>query len=219
MQANYVQRIRLVLGKSGYTRFIGHLDLARTLERAINRARIPVAYTQGFNKRPRMQLADALPLGFTSECEIVDLWLRERVEPQAVEIRLAEAFPSGLDLHAVNEVDISETALQNQTVEATYKVTPDESLESGELQSRIDALLSLPSIPRERRGKTYDLRPRVFSLAVSHSDDGRSVITMILSLAPGEVGRPDEVLYSLDLDPLSAIVHRTQIVLANDRTS
>ncbi len=218
MQANYVQRIRLVFGKSGYTRFIGHLDLARTLERAINRARIPVAYTQGFNKRPRMQLADALPLGFTSECEIVDLWLRERVEPQAVQIRLAEAFPSGLDLYAVNEVDISETALQNQTVEATYKVTPDESLESGELQSRIDALLSLPSIPRERRGKTYDLRPRVFSLAVSHSDDGRLVITMILSLAPGEVGRPDEVLYSLDLDPLSAIVHRTQIALANDRT-
>jgi radical SAM-linked protein len=165
-----------------------------------------------------MQLADALPLGFTSECEIVDLWLRERVEPQAVQIRLAEAFPSGLDLYAVNEVDISETALQNQTVEATYKVTPDESLESGELQSRIDALLSLPSIPRERRGKTYDLRPRVFSLAVSHSDDGRLVITMILSLAPGEVGRPDEVLYSLDLDPLSAIVHRTQIALANDRT-
>lgn len=218
MQANYVQRIRLVFGKSGYTRFIGHLDLARALERAINRARIPVAYTQGFNKRPRMQLADALPLGFTSECEIVDLWLRERAEPQAVQIRLAEAFPSGLDLYAVNEVDISETALQNQTVEATYKVTPDESLESGELQSRIDALLSLPSIPRERRGKTYDLRPRVFSLAVSHSDDGRLVITMILSLAPGEVGRPDEVLYSLDLDPLSAIVHRTQIALANDRT-
>lgn len=165
-----------------------------------------------------MQLADALPLGFTSECEIVDLWLSERVELQAVEIRLAAAFPSGLDLHTVNEVDISETALQNQTVEATYKVTPGENMESRELQSRIAALLSLPSIPRERRGKTYDLRPRLFSLSVSHSDDGQSEITMILSLAPGEVGRPDEVLDSLDLDPLSALVHRTQIVLANDST-
>ncbi len=62
MQANYVQRIRLVYSKLGNTRYIGHLDLARTLQRAINRARIPIAYTQGYNKRPRMQLADALPL-------------------------------------------------------------------------------------------------------------------------------------------------------------
>ncbi len=219
MQPNYVQRIRLIFGKSGYTRFIGHLDLARTLERAINRARIPVAYTQGFNKRPRMQLADALPLGFTSECEIADLWLGERVEPQDVEIRLASAFPSGLDLRSVKEVDISETSLQNQTVEATYMVIPGENLENEELLNRIDELLSLPSIPRERRGKSYDLRPRVFSLSVSRSDEEQSEITMILSLAPGEVGRPDEVLDSLNLDPLSAKVHRTRIVLANDRTS
>jgi radical SAM-linked protein len=75
MKANYVQRLRLVFAKDGPARFIGHLDLARTLERMLNRAQIPLAYTQGYNPRPRMQLATALPLGFTSECEIADIWL------------------------------------------------------------------------------------------------------------------------------------------------
>jgi radical SAM-linked protein len=218
MQANYVQRIRLTFSKTAYTRFIGHLDLARALERAVNRARIPVAYSQGFNKRPRMQLADALPLGFTSECEMADLWLREHVEPGDAEHRLKSSLPDGLVLHAVREVEISETALQNQTVEATYVVVPGENIESGELQSRIDTLLSQSSIPRERRGKNYDLRPRVFSLALSDSEEEPPEITMILSLAPGEVGRPDEVLDSLGLDPLSAAVHRSRILLENDKT-
>ena len=66
MQTIVVQRLRMQFSKVGPTRFIGHLDLARTLERSSNRARLPMAYTLGFNKRMRLQLAPALPLGFTS---------------------------------------------------------------------------------------------------------------------------------------------------------
>jgi hypothetical protein len=196
MEANYVQRIRLVFGKSGNTRYIGHLDLARTLERAINRAGIPIAYTQGFNKRPRMQMADALPLGFTSECEIADLLLGKNVEPNSVAKELGSALPAGIELHSVIEVPISEKSLQNQTKEATYVV-------------RVEIL-------RERRGKEYDLRPRIFSLSLSDQGDDEFEIAMNLSLAPGDVGRPDEVLDAMGFDPLAADIHRTRIRLQND---
>jgi len=214
MQANYVQRIRLVYCKLGNTRYIGHLDLARTLERAINRARMPIAYTQGYNKRPRMQLADALPLGFTSECEIVDLWLSQMVIPQEVQDNLGSVLPTGIELKSVRAVDLSETPLQNQSGQATYRVKIGEKLQSDVLLKRLEELLKQPSILRERRGKNYDLRPRVFSLSAAEQDDGKPVITMVLSLAPGEIGRPDEVLKTLDLDPLAADIHRSQIELA-----
>jgi radical SAM-linked protein len=215
MQANYVQRIRLVYSKMGNTRYIGHLDLARTLERAINRAGIPIAHTQGYNKRPRMQLADALPLGFTSECEIVDLWLSEMVVPQEAEERLGSEMPPGLELKSIAEVALSEPALQNQAGKAIYRAKIGERLPQDELQQRLEELLEQPALLRERRGKRYDLRPRVFSLTVAEQDGDEQVITMELSLSPGDVGRPDEVLKALDLDPLAADIHRTQISLAD----
>ena len=216
MQANYIQRIRLVISKSGSTRYIGHLDLARTLERAINRANIPIAYTQGFNKRHRMQMADALPLGLTSECEIADLLLGQIVEPKSLHKDLSAALPAGIELHSVSEVPITEKSLQNQTRDASYVARINQDLLGSELQKRLDELMSQSSIVRERKGKEYDLRPRIFSLSLSEIGDDEVEIEMILSLTPGEVGRPDEVLDAMGLDPLAADIHRTRIRLEND---
>ena len=80
MQPNYVQRLRLTFRKEGPARYISHLDLARTLERALNRAKVPVAYSQGFNTRPKMSMASALPRGYTSSHELADVWLTETME-------------------------------------------------------------------------------------------------------------------------------------------
>lgn len=215
MQANYVQRIRLVFSKTGNTRFIGHLDTVKTLERAINRAQIPVAYTQGFNKRLRMQLADPLPLGFSSECEMADLWLAEMIDPAAAMVQLEPVLPNGVMLHGVTQVPISEPALQTQTIEAVYLVRPFLNIEDGELQSRLDGLLQSSSIPMERNGKEYDLRPRIVSIDLSEERPQGTSITMRLTLSQGLNGRPDEVLLALGLDPLAARIHRQQIILAN----
>ncbi len=215
MQANYVQRIRLVFSKTGNTRFIGHLDTVKTLERAINRAQIPVAYTQGFNKRLRMQLADPLPLGFSSECEMADLWLAEMIDPAAAMAQLKPVLPNGVMLHGVTQVPISEPALQTQTIEAVYLVRPFSNIEDGELQSRLDALLQSSSIPMERNGKEYDLRPRIVSFDLSEEHPQGTSIAMRLTLSQGLNGRPDEVLLALGLDPLAARIHRQQIILAN----
>jgi radical SAM-linked protein len=215
MEANYVQRIRLVFSKTANTRFIGHLDMVRTLERAINRAQIPVAYTQGFNKRLRMQLADPLPLGFSSECEMADIWLAEMVDPSAAMAQLEPVLPNGVVLHGATQVPISEPALQTQTIEAVYLVRPFLNIEDGELQSRLDGLLNSSSIPMERNGKEYDLRPRIVSIDLSEEQPQGTSMAMRLSLSQGLNGRPDEVLRALGLDPLAARIHRQKIILAN----
>lgn len=212
MQANYVQRIRLTFGKRGPARYISHLDLARALERALNRSRLPVAYTQGYNPRPRLQFASALPLGFTSDCELADVWLEERVAPQKVREALAPTMPPGLPLFDVHEAPLDAPAMQASIVEAVYEVDAGELVDTETLAARVQALLAADELLRERRGKTYDLRPLVLGLDVRDSDDGPR-LTMRLSQLPGKTGRPDELLLALELDPLDVRVQRSEIVL------
>lgn len=217
MQADYVQRLRLIFSKSGAARYIGHLDLARTLERALNRAQIPMAYSQGFNRRPRMQMASALPLGYLSQQEMADIWLVEKMAPETARTQLMSKMAPGIDIYAVQDVDLSEPALQTQTTASRYSVLLLDPVDTAVLQQRIDALLAAASHIRERghgkKRKEYDLRPLIYDLTLDTNSNGLAQLAMHLALLPSQTGRPDEVLYALALDPLDARICRTQIEL------
>ena len=218
MQPTYVQRLRLTFSKVGPTRFIGHLDLARTLERVLNRAKIPVTYSQGFNRRPRMQMAAALPLGFTSECEVVDILLDERVDPTNTKEQLMTKMAPGILLHTIEEVPLDAPLLQNCTIAAVYRVTLLDPVDTTALQQTINDLMAADSHIRQReRGrkrKPYDLRPLIEELSLVEAAESPT-LHMRLLLQEGKTGRPDEVLYALNLDPTDTRIHRTQIILAD----
>lgn len=222
MQADYVQRLRLTFRKYGAARYIGHLDLARTLERALNRAKIPMAYSQGFNKRPRMQMATALPLGYLSDYELVDIWLTETMEPAHLQSQLMAKMAPGIDIYQVDDVPLRQPALQTQTVKSAYVATFLDPVDVDELKQKVTALLAEDEIVRERghgrKRKKYDLRPLVLSLDVVENDDGVQ-LEMMLQLMPAKTGRPDEVLYALDYDPLDMRIRRTMIHLGEQTTA
>ena len=214
MQANYKQRLRMRFSKDGPARFISHLDLSRTLERALNRAQFPIAYTQGFNPQPRMQFADALPLGLTSECEIVDFWLKVKIEPEETLTALKAKMASGIGVISIEEVAVSAPPLQTITKLAEYKVILSDEFQAEMIEAKVEAILKAPTILRERRNKQYDLRPLILELnVISHSIDGVE-LAMVMPLEPGLTGRPDEVLKALNIDPLAARIHRTSLILA-----
>lgn len=218
MQANYVQRLRLVFAKGGPARYISHLDLARTLERALNRARIPVAYTQGFNRRPRMQMATALPLGYTSEYELADILLAEKMEPELARQQLMAKMAPGITILQVEEVPTNAPSLQSVTQSSTYVATPLDPADFSAVQAGVAELMDAQTLKRkrERRGKikTYDLRPLIIDLSVEQAAEGQVHIHMNLCLEPSKTGRPDEVLEALGFDPLDVRIHRTGMVLA-----
>ncbi|MCA9954009.1 MAG: TIGR03936 family radical SAM-associated protein [Anaerolineales bacterium] len=220
MQANYVQRLRLTFSKDGPARYISHLDLARTLERALNRARIPVAYTQGFNRRPRMQMATALPLGYTSEYELADILLMEKMEPGTAQQQLMARMAPGINISQVEEVPISGPSLQSITHSSSYVATPLDPVDFAELQAKVASMLAAESLEkvREKQGKkkTYDLRPLILDLSTTQDENGQVYIYMNLCLEPSRTGRPDEVLEALGFDPLDMRIHRTGMVLAED---
>jgi len=213
MQANYKQRLRLWFSKGGPARYISHLDLSRTIERALLRAQIPIAYSQGFNPRPKMQFANALPLGFTSEGEIVDFWLKQIQTPEETLIALKAKMAPGIRVNSMVEVNISSPALQMITRQASYKAFLPNSFQLELIEKKVGFLLEKSTIPRVRRDKDYDLRPLIADLGVNKRTLDVVELTMVLVLEPARMGRPEEVLKSLDIDPLTTRIHRTEIVL------
>jgi radical SAM-linked protein len=201
-------RLRITFAKTDEMRFTGHLDLHRTWERIFRRAGLPLAYSQGFHPQPRINLASALPLGFTSEAEIADVWLEEQLSLQQVREALVPALPPGLKLINVQEADLHGPSLQTLVTASEYVVTLLDPVDK--LDERLTELLNESSLPRERRNKQYDLRPLILELARLPDDEqGRGCLKMRLAAEDGATGRPEEVLNALDITPEAARVHRT----------
>ena len=80
-QAPVVQRIRIRYAKRGPLRFTSHRDFARAFERALRRAGVPIAFSQGFTPHPKISYASAAPTGVASEAEYLEIGLQARVDP------------------------------------------------------------------------------------------------------------------------------------------
>jgi radical SAM-linked protein len=197
-------------------RFTGHLDLQQTWERTFRRAGLPLAYSQGYNPRPKLQLSPALPLGCTSECEMIDIWLEAPLKPEELRDRIAEALPPGLRISGVGQVPANDPALQNQVTSVEDQVMLPET--SGvDLPKAVDVLLAAREIQRTRRGKSYDLRPLVEALELVSQEP--RMLVMTLASREGATGRPEEVLLELGLDPADCLIHRTRQLAADPRSA
>lgn len=206
-------RLRITFAKTAAMRYTGHLDLHRTWERTIRRAGLPLAYSHGYNPRPRIQIAAALPLGFTSQHEIVDVWFEDPLEIPHVRQALEKAAPPGVRILDIRQVELHAPALQTQKIAADYTATFLEPVP--DLAARLEAIRSAAQLPRQRRDKDYDLRPLVIEIRpLPDDEDGRQRIHLRLALREAATGRPEEVLLELGIQPELARVHRDRIIFA-----
>jgi radical SAM-linked protein len=115
-------RVRIKFRKEAEGRFISHLDLLRVVERAVRRAGLKVAHTQGFNPRPRILYASALALGATSEAEYADIDLEVAVPAADVPRRLNSVLPPAVRVTAAAEVSPRAKPLMAVVNAAEYDV-------------------------------------------------------------------------------------------------
>jgi radical SAM-linked protein len=205
-------RVRITFTKQGALRYTGHLDLHRLWERAMRRAELPIAYSQGFHPQPKISLAAALPLGFSSCGEVLDVRLKQEINVDEIARRLENNLPADIQITKVESVDEHAPALQTQVLSAVYEVLITEAVDESELSQRIHDLLQSKSLPRERRGKFYDLRPLIESLEMSAGTKGKIVLRMTLSSRESATGRPEEVLSVLGIESEYARVERTRLI-------
>jgi len=199
-------------------RFTSHLDLARTWERTLRRAEVPLAYSQGFNPRPQIRLAAPLPLGYVARKELLDMTLTTQMLLDDLSRRIIAALPEGLTLLQVEEVPLSAPSLQSQIRSATYRVHLNPNTPGPAVREKVTRFLSQNAFPLTRRshkGRTrqIDLRALVQQLALRETASGRPVLEMRLRHDTEMTGRPDEVIAALGLTDAMDVIERTGIEL------
>jgi len=205
--------------KDGLARFISHLDLIRTFERAFRRADLPMAFTQGFSPRPKMTFAPALSVGITSSSEYLDAEFREEISVSDVALRLNRVLPEGIKVTDVKIAD--ETIPLSMLNGADYvvtvvlgEVTPEK------MKERIRNILEQKELYIEKetksgRKKLVNIAPYIYHLDLLNSDGNTADIIMSIaigqqgSLAPMTIINELEKLLSKKLEVCN--IHREEL--------
>jgi radical SAM-linked protein len=212
-----VQRLRVTFSRGEEVKYITHLDLMRFWERALRRADIPLAYSEGFSPSPRLSLAAPLPVGVTASAELMDVSLSQRVAPQQFIKAVSEQLPAGIAISQVREVGLGLPSLQAQVRFSEYEVdvSTDRTLE--EARKAVEELLAAESLPwqhkREREVRHYDLRPLVRDLWVAGRSDGLCTLGMRLRTDAQASGRAEQVVAALGFSEPPVRIHRSGLIL------
>ena len=201
-----MQRLRIRYAKRGRLRFTSHRDFSRAFERAVFRARVPMAYSSGFNPHPRISYAGAAPTGSASEAEYLEIGLREVVDPAAMHARLDEALPDGLD---VLEVVVSAGGSLAERLEASHWRITLTGVDVADAQAAAERFLAVDEVLVERMTKkglrTFDARSAVLRLAAEAGAEGPdgpdpdgpcAILQLVLRHGVPSV-RPDDILAGL----------------------
>lgn len=206
-------KVRLRFAKRGDLRLVSHHDLMRCLERMARRAELPLAQSQGFNPRPKINFALALALGIEGHREVVELELAEPLEPAEVLRRLAAVSPPGLEWL---DAEPNEGGRAAQAEAVAYELpVPAESRDAA--HAALAEFLARDRCPytrhRQDRTSEVDLRPFVLEAAL----DPGGILRFRLRMTRDGSARPEEVVDALGLKPLlerGAILARTAVELA-----
>jgi radical SAM-linked protein len=223
------QRLRIHFTRDETLKFIGHLDMARTWQRIARRAKLPLAYSEGFNPQPRLTFAAALQVGCTSDHEELDMVLSPACVIADVKVQLERALPAGMKVISIVELPLNAPALQMQLIATEFEITVEGAATIGLLKERVPQFLAATEVMRERRGKPYNLRPLVQTLTIEpahalSAEQGRAgradrvVIRSRLQATQEGTGRPDELAAALGLDPATVHIKRTQLIFL-DKTN
>ena len=202
-----VQKLRLRYAKRGPLRFASHRDLARALERALRRARVPMAFSAGFSPHPKISYVGAAPTGAASEAEYVEIGLAERRDPEEVRAALDASLPPGIDVLECVEA-LGPGSLADRIDATTWRVELP-GVAPAELAAAVEAFLAADVVTVEKRTKNglrdIDARPAV-AAASAGEEAGCAILHMVVRQVTPAV-RPDDVLAALaavaDLRPPS----------------
>jgi radical SAM-linked protein len=236
-----VVRVRIRFAKRGRLRFLSHRDVARSFERAIRRAGVPVAHSHGFNPHPRLSWVGAAPTGAASEAEYVEIGLTRPMEPGPLVAALDAALPAGIDVLAAA---IGEPPPLAERIDASRWTIELPGVAPAQLRAALEALLAADTVVVERitpgGRRQVDVRAALVDAEVSAPAPGGGVVesgvaasaaavpaplcaimgAVVRQLTPAV--RPDDVLSALDLvaglvPPVPAKATRTAQGLLDDR--
>ncbi len=226
---NKVQRLRASFGKLGEMKMISHLDLVRLFDRAVRRASLPVAFSGGFHPAPRIMIANALSLGYTSTGEIVEFEMKTAVPPAEFQQRLAAELNDQMPIYTVTEIPLQSAAATQLINRAEYLLTigtdniPVLGNQWSEWANLILQSTEIWQTQTTKSGKIREvnLRERLHELELMRVVEGTELeLRYIGSCAnDGTLLRPDQMVYMWEqvagIELRMIQVQRSRLILAS----
>ena len=211
-------KIRIKFSKQGVMRFIGHLDIMRYFQKAMRRAHIDIAFTEGFSPHMIMSFAAPLGVGLTSDGEYMDIEIRTPVSSEDAIHQLNEVMVEGMKVLSFRQIEEGKAGKAMSLVAAAdYTVSFRPGYEpEGDWQSKLEEFIQKDSILVLKKTKKSevetDIRPMIYQLSVK--DD-----KVHMTLATGSAAnlKPELVMSAflksegLDLDPFALSVNRDDV--------
>jgi radical SAM-linked protein len=194
-----VAKVRIKFEKSGEGSFISHLDLSRLFMRALNRANIKVAYTNGFNPHAYLIFGIPLSLGFESVCELLDFETIDNDDFSDIKDRINQTLPNGIFI-----LDCYEQREKLKNIGyARYEIVieNDNTIMEEEVR-KIHNLFSQTEVPilkKSKRGKiVMNLMDKQKGIKISHVSQNSIKLDAILEAAPDSVLNPEYVIKAIE---------------------
>ena len=198
-----MEKIRIALKKGEAIKYVGHLDFGRAIERALRRAKLPVAYSVGFNPHMRLSFGPALGVGIASEAEYVDVEMTESVDAKQFSQSLSEKLPPGLALVEARQVS-STASLAAELNLAAYQaqvadlVAPEQIAAAETAVKRLQQSESVTYVRRAPKGiKTMDLKDYLVGDLEIEAAAESFFVRFWLRMTPGGAVKPQEVKRAL----------------------
>jgi radical SAM-linked protein len=213
-----MQRVRVTFSRGEEVKYLSHLDLMRLWERALRRADIPLAYSQGFSPHPRISIAAPLPIGVTSSSELMDILFNKRFSPYYFIKAVGEQLPRGIGLIGVEQVAMQLPSLQSQVRKAEYCVELETGRLALEVEEELKSFMAKSEFPwkhrRDHDVRHYDIRSLVDRLWLVERMGSCCTVGMCLRADSSATGRAEQVTLALGFPDPPRSIHRTKLILA-----
>lgn len=212
-------KIRAEITKGEEICYISHLDYASALERAIRRAKLPAAYSEGFNPHMKISFASALAVGVTSAAEYMDIEFKTPLPVEEFCEKLAPELPPGISLLRAKEIIGKQTALMAAVDLAVYEVKIPFSGAFAEVEQAVRAYNQAESVeymrvsPKGR--KTVEIKQYMEKPIVVKCENAMLLFDIHVKITPQGSIKPGEILktltlqFALPVDEAEAFIHRS----------
>lgn len=177
----FIYRIRFTKGEE--VKFIGHLDIMRVFQRALRRAKLPIAYSQGFNPHQLLSFAHPLSLGITSIGEYGDFEMKFYIEPIEIINGLNCVLPKGIKVLDIIRLSSSAKNAMASTAAAKYEAFIDTSLDFEAVKIKLAEFMKQDEIKAFKKTKNSfkeeNIRQDIIKLECDAEDEKIKLIMFI----------------------------------------
>ncbi|MEG0874172.1 MAG: TIGR03936 family radical SAM-associated protein [Clostridiales bacterium] len=176
----------------GHMAFLSHLEMMRMWQRALLRSKLPIAWSQGFNPRPKLSLGPAKGVGIEGFGEYLDMEFTTALDGDELMKTLNGVLPLEVRVLNLRELPRGAKLLEAIINEAVYKINFQQGLPL-DIQEKITEFLAQETVPYLRhspkKDKELDLRSFVYDLEIKDK-------ALLISVKTGPKGsmRPEELL-------------------------